>query len=206
MVNESTAPHPPSPKEAPSAERRGFLRGLIWAAVAGVTASVLAVVKVVIPQKSGGYQPTVKAGDVLIYAQGGKKGKLIRLDELQIGDSFLAYPQGKESNYANIIRVIREKPGLFQPPTRIDWTDQGVVAYSAICTHLSCTVAWEKTPKVEASIILCHCHNGLYDPLRGAKVIGGPPPRPLPQIAVKIGQDGSVKIMSKFSGPVGPPL
>jgi Rieske Fe-S protein len=126
-------------------ERRGLLRGLIWVAGAGVAASVLALVKlVVVPRKSAGYLPTVKEGDLLIYAEGSKKGQTIRLDDLQVGDSVLAYPKGKESNYANIIRVIREKPDLFHPPTRINWTDQGVVAYSAICTHLACIVSWEK--------------------------------------------------------------
>jgi rieske iron-sulfur protein len=191
---------------APFGGRRKFLRGLIWAAAAGVAASTLAVVRLVIPQKGGGYNPTAKTGDILAYAEGNRAGKAIRLEDLQIGDSVLAYPRGKESNYANIIRVIREKPGLFQPPTRIDWTDRGIVAYSAICTHLSCTVSWEKSAQPQASIILCHCHNGLYDPLRGAEVIGGPPPRPLPQIGVKVDQEGSLKITSEFSGPVGPPL
>jgi rieske iron-sulfur protein len=187
-------------------ERRGFLHKMIWVAAAGVAASFAALIKLVIPQKSGGYNPTVKPEDILLYAAGNKMGRTIRLEDLQVGDSVLAYPRGKESNFANIIRVIREKPALFRPPTRIAWTDQGVVAYSAICTHLSCTVSWEKAPQVEASIILCHCHNGLYDPLRGAKVIGGPPPRPLPQIAVKVDKDGILRIMSEFSGPVGPPL
>jgi rieske iron-sulfur protein len=107
-------------------------------------ASVLALVKLVVPQKSGGLTPTVKAGDILIYAGGDKRGMTIMGDDLRVGDSVLAYPKGKESNYANLIRVIREKQGVFGAPTRIDWTDRGIVAYSAICTHLSCTVSWKK--------------------------------------------------------------
>jgi rieske iron-sulfur protein len=206
MVSPNPEHHPSSTPEAPSYGRRRLLRGLIWAAGAGVLASVVTLVKLVIPAKSGGYNPTVKAGDLLTYAEGGKKGETIRIGDFQVGDSFLAYPKGKEANFANIIRVIRERPNLFQPPTRIDWTDQGIVAYSAVCTHLSCTVSWEKASQVEASVILCHCHNGLYDPLRGAKVIGGPPPRPLPQIAIKVDGDGTLKVTSGFAGPVGPVL
>jgi rieske iron-sulfur protein len=167
-------------------------------------ASVLAVVKLIVPEKSGGLTPTVRAGDILIYADGDKRGEVIMGGDLQAGDSVLAYPKGKESNYANLIRVIREKEDMFKPPTRIDWTDLGIVAYSAVCTHLSCTVSWKKTAQLGADIILCHCHNGLYDPLRGAKVIGGPPPRPLPQISVKADKNGGLRIMSKFAGPVGP--
>ncbi len=199
--------HDPYPKPAETLrERRGFLRLLIWTAAGGVAASVLATVKLVIPPKKGGYIPTVKGNDILIYAEGGKQGKPILIDDLQVGDSILAYPKGKEANYANIIRVIREKADFFKPPTRLDWTDRGVVAYSAVCTHLACTVAWGKATQLEPSIIICHCHNGLYDPLRGAKVVGGPPPRPLPQIGIKVNADGGLRITGPFSGPVGPIL
>jgi len=194
-----------STAQAPSGERRGFLRWLLLAASGGVMASLLALIKLIVPQKSGGYIPTVKSGDQLIYAEGGKKGKPIRVDDLQVGDSVLAYPGGKDGNYANIIRVVRAEPDSFQPPTRKDWIEGGVVAYSGICTHLSCTVSWEKRPQVTASIIICHCHTGLYDPLRGAKVIGGPPPRPLPQIPIKVDK-GVLTVAGGFAGPVGPKL
>jgi rieske iron-sulfur protein len=190
--------------EEGSTGRRRFMSLLIWTALGGVMASLLALVKLVVPQKSGGLTPTVKTGDVLIYADGDKKGTMIREDDLQVGDSALAYPKGKESNYANLIRVVRERENIFKSPTRIDWTDHGIVAYSAICTHLSCTVSWKKTIPPEADFIICHCHNGLYDPLRGAKVIGGPPPRPLPQISIKVDKNGGLRIRSKFAEPVGP--
>ncbi len=206
MVSRNPA-HKPQPDKGTTFEgRRSLLRWLLLAASGGVMASVLALVKLVVPQKSGGYIPTVKAGDRLVYAEGGKKGKPIQFEELQVGDSILAYPRGKEANYANIIRVIREEPNIFQPPTRIDWTDRGVVAYSGICTHLSCTVSWGKRPQLKASIIICHCHNGLYDPLRGGKVIGGPPPRPIPQIPIKVDEEGGLLITGGFAGAVGPIL
>jgi rieske iron-sulfur protein len=206
MVSRKPFDEPYFNPEGTFRERRRFLRLLIWTAAGGVAASVLTLVKLVIPQKKGGYIPTIKAGDILIYAEGEKQGKPILIDGLQVGDSVLAYPKGKEANYANIVRVIREKADLFRPPTRLDWTDRGVVAYSAVCTHLSCTVSWKKTSQLEASMITCHCHNGLYDPLHGAKVIGGPPPRPLPQIGIKVDAKGGLRITSRFAGPVGPIL
>jgi rieske iron-sulfur protein len=186
--------------------RRGFLLGLLLVAAGGVAASLLTLLKLVVPHKTGGYIPTVKMGDLLIYAEGDKKGRPLRLDELAGGDSILAYPKGKGTNYANIVRLIREKADHFQPPTRIEWTDQDVVAYSAVCTHLSCTVSWQERPRLEASIIQCPCHNGLYDPLRGAKVIGGPPPRPLPQLPIKVDGEGILTAAGEFAGPVGPEL
>ena len=46
-------------------------------------------------------------------------------------------------------------------------------AFSAVCTHLACTVQY----RPDLSHIWCACHNGHYD-LTG-KNIAGPPPRPL---------------------------
>ena len=46
-------------------------------------------------------------------------------------------------------------------------------AFSAICTHLNCTVQY----RTDLSHIWCACHNGHYD-LNG-KNVEGPPPRPL---------------------------
>lgn len=53
-------------------------------------------------------------------------------------------------------------------------------AFSAICTHLSCTVRYES----DTGTILCPCHNGRFD-LAG-NVISGPPPRPLESYEVEV--------------------
>jgi cytochrome b6-f complex iron-sulfur subunit len=60
-------------------------------------------------------------------------------------------------------------------------TDSGVKAYSAICTHLGCVVAWNDLQ----SQIVCPCHGGQFNPATGA-VVGGPPPTPLPPINVSV--------------------
>jgi nitrite reductase/ring-hydroxylating ferredoxin subunit len=57
------------------------------------------------------------------------------------------------------------------------------VAYSAVCTHLSCEVLWRQTN----GQLFCPCHNGHFDPATG-NPIAGPPKRPLPQI--RIAQQG----------------
>lgn len=57
-------------------------------------------------------------------------------------------------------------------------------AFSAVCTHLTCTVIYEN----DTETILCPCHNGRFD-LSG-KVISGPPPAPLESYKVEIsGED-----------------
>ena len=53
-------------------------------------------------------------------------------------------------------------------------------AFSAVCTHLNCTVQY----RADVSHIWCACHNGHYD-LNG-KNIEGPPPRPLDSFVVNV--------------------
>ena len=54
------------------------------------------------------------------------------------------------------------------------------VAYSAICTHQQCTVAYK------GGKMACPCHGSVYDPANGAEVLAGPAPSPLPEIPVKV--------------------
>jgi cytochrome b6-f complex iron-sulfur subunit len=63
-------------------------------------------------------------------------------------------------------------------------TDQGVKAYSAICTHLGCIVAFDDTN----GMIICPCHDGHFNPTTGA-VVSGPPPAPLDSITVSVEGD-----------------
>jgi nitrite reductase/ring-hydroxylating ferredoxin subunit len=54
------------------------------------------------------------------------------------------------------------------------------VAYSAVCTHQRCTVAYQ------GGELACPCHGSVFDPANGAAVVAGPAPRPLPEIPVKV--------------------
>ena len=67
-----------------------------------------------------------------------------------------------------------------QPALLIRTTEGELRAFSAVCTHLGCTVRYEPDSKV----IWCPCHNGMFD-LHGRN-IGGPPPRPLPEYRVNL--------------------
>jgi len=63
-------------------------------------------------------------------------------------------------------------------------------AFSAVCTHLGCTVQY----RADRPDIWCACHNGVYN-LFGQNV-SGPPPRPLEQYAVRI-EGGNVIVDKK---------
>ena len=59
------------------------------------------------------------------------------------------------------------------------------VAYSAVCTHQGCTVAYRNGQ------LACPCHGSVFDPANGAAVVAGPAPKPLPEIPVKV-QGGDI--------------
>lgn len=54
------------------------------------------------------------------------------------------------------------------------------LAFTAVCTHLGCTVQY----RPDLREIWCPCHNGTYD-LNGRN-ISGPPPRPLTEFDVNV--------------------
>ncbi len=70
-----------------------------------------------------------------------------------------------------------------KPVILIRTADGNFKAFSAVCTHLDCTVQYKK----ELGLIWCACHNGKYD-LTGRNV-SGPPPRPLDEYRVTIQGD-----------------
>ncbi len=72
------------------------------------------------------------------------------------------------------------KPGI------VVRTAEGEIrAFSAVCTHLDCTVQF----KNDTSQLWCACHNGTYD--LGGAVVSGPPPRGLEQFVVNLRGEGN---------------
>lgn len=74
-----------------------------------------------------------------------------------------------------------------EPAILIHLQSGDFAAYSAVCTHQQCTVAYKK----DSGKLACPCHGSVYDPADGAKVVGGPAPRPLPEIPIEV-QNGEI--------------
>lgn len=55
-----------------------------------------------------------------------------------------------------------------------------LVAYSQVCTHLSCAVVYEK----DENQLVCPCHRGIFDVNQGTPV-AGPPTRALPRVRLE---------------------
>ena len=61
--------------------------------------------------------------------------------------------------------------------------EREVKAISTVCTHLGCTVFWQK----DRQEFFCPCHNGRFD--KNGVVLEGPPPAPLDLYPVEIDGD-----------------
>jgi Rieske Fe-S protein len=71
-------------------------------------------------------------------------------------------------------------PGPQDPCILVRLDEQTFVAYSQKCTHLSCAVYFEPP----TGRLACPCHQG-YFAARDGSVLQGPPPRPLPRVALE---------------------
>ncbi len=71
-----------------------------------------------------------------------------------------------------------------KPVIVVNTAQGGLKGFSAICTHLGCVVEWDQ----RRQFILCPCHDGRFNPVNGS-VISGPPPTPLPEVALAVEGD-----------------
>jgi cytochrome b6-f complex iron-sulfur subunit len=92
---------------------------------------------------------------------------------VQIGTA-LDFPAGQGK-----VVPVNDKPVIV-----VNTAQGGLKAFSAICTHLGCIVEWDQSRQ----FILCPCHDGRFNAVNGA-VISGPPPAPLPQLALTVEED-----------------
>ena len=72
-----------------------------------------------------------------------------------------------------------------KPAVLVHLDNGDFVAYSAVCTHQGCDVAYQ------GGELACPCHGSVFDPADGAAVVTGPATRPLPEIPIKV-QGGEV--------------
>jgi rieske iron-sulfur protein len=143
-------------------------------------------------------------GDLFVAAGGNTDARPLKPDAIDLHDLVLAWafdPQKKllrDGSRLNMLLLMRFDPATLGDAERQMAVD-GVVAYSAVCTHQQCWVTdWLKT----AQVLQCPCHQSQYDLRQGAKVVGGPAPRPLPALPLKSSDSGLV-IAGPFTARVG---
>jgi len=103
--------------------------------------------------------------------------------------------------------LVRVRPELLKQRTIAGGALDGWIAYSKICTHAGCSVGLfgiDSRPPIELRELVCPCHQSVFDPLDGARPIGGPATRALPQLPLGRDDEGMLIALSDFDQPVGP--
>jgi len=179
------------PKAGPFS-RRGILK---WVIGAGSLAFAAAFAVPAFALRSlSQRQQAVAAGAPLVYApttSGATVGQPLLAADLALGTGVQVFAEGTQDDQNTLIEVVRIAEGSGA---------EGLVAYSAICTHLGCPVYADLNAEGR---LACPCHGSQFDPAANAAVVGGPAPRPLPSLPIEVGADGAVVAAGEFSGPVG---
>jgi rieske iron-sulfur protein len=142
-------------------------------------------------------------GDRFVFFSGDRKGEIIKVEDLPLGGpQIVAYPIDpatetvRNGSRLNQVLLIRFEPDQLSKVTQAN-AAEGVVAYSAACTHEACPVSMWKE-----GTLYCACHGSQYDPKDAANVVGGPAPKRLAMLPVRV-EDGVVVAAGTFTGKVG---
>jgi len=139
-------------------------------------------------------------------------GRPIKASEVTLGSAFhvipeelaeLSHGEGYLNEKAKAIVLLMRlgEDELIEAEDKKDWSYDGIVAYSKVCTHVGCPVAlYEQL----THHLLCPCHQSQFDVSDGAKDIFGPAARPLPQLPITVDSEGYLVAQSDFTEPVGP--
>jgi len=149
-----------------------------------------------------------RKGTVLVDSN----GRPVRRDTLVVGGIMTVYPQSQVNVLTGFITdqgqavdqtvLIRVSDQPFTTvPGREDWTPDGYVAYSKLCTHLGCPVGLYEQ---ELELLVCPCHQSMFNVRNGAVPQFGPAPRPLPQMHLGYNDQGYLISMAPYDQPVGP--
>ena len=147
-----------------------------------------------------------QAGDRIQIIKGDLKDQFVKPDMLETGARPIeAFPFDPENEVLrrkyrlNRLLVLRLDPDEMDDETR-GRSVEGVLVYSALCTHRSCTI---KSWKAEERILRCHCHLSEFAALSGGSVLGGPARRQLPMVPLGLDDEGFVVALDTFTRKPG---
>ncbi len=130
-----------------------------------------------------------------------KDGQPVRADDVEVGAFLTVFPEGHTTADDATAVLLRLEPGDLDRASGEPTVGGGLIAFSKLCTHAGCPVGlYEQTTRV----LLCPCHQSVFDVLQGARPVSGPAARPLPRLPLSIDGDGDVRAAGDFRGQVGP--
>jgi len=133
-------------------------------------------------------------------------GNPVNITDMAVGGVLTVYPHGLENtddgqaiDQTILIRVQNEPFTTMKG--RESWTPSGYVAYSKLCTHLGCPVGLYEQ---QLELLVCPCHQSMFNVRNGALPQFGPAPRPLPQLPLAVDSEGFLIAAGGYNQPVGP--
>ncbi|WP_323676305.1 Rieske 2Fe-2S domain-containing protein [Halorubellus sp. PRR65] len=139
--------------------------------------------------------PVYSDGVALVDAD----GQPISEGRLSPGEQLTVFPEPRPGIEDAPTLLVRFEEDAYGGEIKSEFTVGGYAAFSKVCTHAGCMVADR-----DGDVLVCPCHSGRFDPTSGASVVGGPPPRRLPQLPITLTGDGTLVATGDFDGPIGP--
>ncbi|MER7562786.1 Rieske 2Fe-2S domain-containing protein [Streptomyces sp. NPDC048523] len=133
----------------------------------------------------------------------------LRPSDVAVGSLTFAKPEGLEEHDEEFqteiakaaLMIVRIQPDNIKDKRELEWSYEGIVAYSKICTHVGCPISLYEQ---QTHHVLCPCHQSTFDLSDGARVIFGPAGHALPQLRIGVNDQGYLQALGDFEEPVGP--
>ncbi|PJE98571.1 ubiquinol-cytochrome C reductase [Streptomyces carminius] len=187
--------------------RRKLIRNTMFGALALVPLSGVVLLRDLGPLPGDKLRHTAWAPGKLLVNQ--NTDEPLRPEDVTVGSLVFVKPQGLEEGTHDFqteiakaaVMLVRLEPEDIKDPKELDWSHEGIVAFSRICTHVGCPVTLYEQ---QTHHVLCPCHQSTFDLADGARVIFGPAGHPLPQLRISVNDDGFLEAQGDFAEPVGP--
>jgi ubiquinol-cytochrome c reductase iron-sulfur subunit len=185
-------------------KRRQLLGGLfaVGAGIFGIVA-LFPLVRSLGPLPGKSLETTDWRKDTFLVDSNGRK---VHKSTLVTGGIMTVFPRGYQNTDSGqaIDQTVLIRVGDVDITTqkgRETWAPLGYVAYSKLCTHLGCPVGLYEQ---QLELLVCPCHQSMFNVRNGAVPQFGPAPRPLPQLPLSIDADGYLRAQAGFDQAVGP--
>ncbi|MFF0061980.1 Rieske 2Fe-2S domain-containing protein [Streptomyces sp. NPDC005279] len=187
--------------------RRKLIRNTMFGALALVPLSGLMLLRDLGPLPEEKLRKTIWAKGKLLVNM--NTHEPLRPEDVAVGSLTFAMPEGLEEDAEDFqkqiakaaLMIVRIQPEEIKDKRELEWSHDGIVAFSKICTHVGCPISLYEQ---QTHHVLCPCHQSTFDLSDGARVIFGPAGHALPQLRIGVNDDGNLEALGDFDEPVGP--
>ncbi|WP_329388766.1 cytochrome bc1 complex Rieske iron-sulfur subunit [Streptomyces sp. NBC_01716] len=187
--------------------RRKLIRNTMFGALAMVPLSGVVLLRDLGPLPEDKLRTTFWKKGLMLINQ--NTNEPLRPEDVTVGSLTFAQPEGLDEHNENFnneiakaaLMIVRIQPADIKDKRELEWSHEGIVAYSKICTHVGCPISLYEQ---QTHHVLCPCHQSTFDLSDGARVIFGPAGHALPQLRIGVNGEGYLEALGDFDEPVGP--